>query len=60
MDMKPWYKSRTIRLAIVQAIAGVFMAVLATYPELKAVGAIAIIKSVIDMALRYITDTPVL
>ena len=60
MDYKPWYKSKTIQFAVIQAIAGVFTAVLASYPELKLVGAIAILKSVIDLALRYVTDQPIM
>lgn len=60
MDYKPWYKSKTIQFAILQAVAGILTAVIATYPELKIVGAIAIIKSAIDMILRYVTDQPIL
>jgi hypothetical protein len=60
MDYKPWYKSKTIQFAVIQAVAGVFTAILATYPELKVVGAVAVIKSAVDMALRYVTDQPIL
>jgi len=60
MDYKNWYKSKTIQFAFLQAIAGILTAIIATYPELKVVGVIAIVKSVIDMALRYVTDKPIL
>ena|ERR1044072_1815522 len=60
MNYKAWYKSKTIRIAFIQAIAGILTAILATNPELKAVGAIALIKSAVDMALRYVSDQPIL
>jgi hypothetical protein len=60
MNYKAWYKSKTIRIAFLQAVLGILTAILATNPELKAVGAVALIKSAIDMALRYVTNESIL
>jgi hypothetical protein len=60
MELKRWYQSRTIRIAIVQAIIGIFTAILATYPELQAVGIVAIAKSIIDILLRYVSNAPII
>jgi hypothetical protein len=59
MDYKHWYQSRTIRIAIIQAIAGILTAILADYPHLQAVGVVAIIKSLVDTALRYVSNKPI-
>ena len=57
--MKKWYQSKTILLAIAQAIFGVLMVFSQEYPELKDVGVIAIIKSVLDIYIRMETTSAV-
>jgi hypothetical protein len=56
MTPTPWWKSKTIILAILQAIVGVLVVVLTQYPG---VGVIAIVKSAIDVLIRVMTDTPI-
>jgi hypothetical protein len=60
MDFKHWYQSRTIRIAFIQAIFSILIAFETTYPELRAIGAIGIIKSLLDVCMRYMTDKPIL
>jgi hypothetical protein len=60
MEFKRWYRSKTIRIAIVQALVGIFAAFLSAYPEIQAVGIIAIVKSFLDIALRYVSNTSVI
>lgn len=54
--MKKWYQSKTILLAIVQSIAGIVVVFESQY---GAVGAVLIVKSAVDIALRIITALPV-
>ncbi len=51
--------SRTVRVAIVQAVVGVLAAVAAMDPATKTVGWIALAKSVLDVLLRLDTTAPV-
>lgn len=53
---KPWYKSRTIQIAIIQAVIGIVVIFATQYP---AIGWISILKSVLDVALRFYTVLPV-
>jgi|TARA_Y100000310_G_scaffold323878_1_gene384925 hypothetical protein len=53
---KRWFQSKTIGLAILQGVAGV-VAAFAT--EFDTVGWVVVIKSVVDIALRYYTKEPV-
>lgn len=53
MITKDWYKSRTLRLAILQGLAGVVTALMVTDPTLQGVGMLAIIKSIIDVSIRF-------
>ena len=55
MDTKKWYKSKTIWLAILTGISGVVIALSTQYP---AAGALVVLKSLIDIALRYATELP--
>lgn len=57
--VKQYLRSKTVRVAVAQAVAGIIMAIVASDPKLQAVGAGAIIKSVIDVFLRSITSEPV-
>jgi hypothetical protein len=56
---KEWYFSKTILIAVAMGVIGVIDAVLAVNPELKAVGIIAVIKSVIDFWVRLNTSEPI-
>jgi hypothetical protein len=58
-NMKPWYTSKTIWIAILQAAAGVVAAFFTYDPALQTVGAVAIVKSVIDIVLRLVTSQPI-
>ena len=51
--MKKWYKSKTILVALLQAIAGILIAFQAEYPS---IGLIVIGKSLIDITIRYLTQ----
>lgn len=57
--MKPWYQSKTIWLAVIQGALGVLAAVTATNPDVATIGSFAVVKSVLDIVLRLITETPV-
>jgi len=52
---KPFWRSRTIIVAFVQGLAGLAVALATEYPT---VGWIAILKSVVDVALRFATSSP--
>jgi uncharacterized membrane protein len=52
--MKDWYKSKTIWIAIIQAIIGVLVVIETQYPG---VGFIVLFKSVLDTFLRVATYT---
>lgn len=56
MQTKPFYKSRTVWIAIAQAVSGILTAVFAQDPTLKAVGYLAILKSIADFFVRLNTD----
>lgn len=53
---KSLFASKTFWLAVLQALLGVFVVFGTAYPM---IGWLAIGKSVVDMALRYITTTPI-
>lgn len=59
MEVKKWYKSNTVQVAIIQAILGLLTAFLADNPALKDVGYIALVKSILDFLLRAKTSTPI-
>ena len=54
--MKNVLKSKTVQLAVIQ---GIGMIVLAVMTDLDLVAYMGIAKSVIDILLRVVTDTPV-
>jgi len=56
--MKKWYQSKTIRLAILQAIASILTAFMAQ-GILQDVGFLMIVKSILDILIRLNTDTPI-
>ena len=53
--MKNWFNSRTVWLAVIQFVIGGLVVIQAQYPEL---GFIVMVKSVLDMLLRILTDKP--
>ena len=56
MNEKPWYTSKVIWLAILQAIAGLVVVFETQY---GAIGAVVVVKSFVDVALRLITVLPI-
>lgn len=56
--MKSLFTSKTFWIAILQAVAGI-LAQLYPDPTVNAVGGVAIAKSVVDIALRLVTNTGV-
>lgn len=52
---KDWYKSKTLWLATLQGISGIVTVLVSENPQLDAVGGVAVLKSVLDVALRLIT-----
>lgn len=57
IKLKPWWQSKTILLAVVQALAGVIAAAFAADPALQVTGAGAVLKSLYDIYLRFNTRT---
>ena len=55
-EMKNWYVSRTILLAVAQGIVGVIIVILSETPEIKGAGGLAIVKSILDAFLRMDTN----
>ena len=58
--MKKIFQSKTVWLAIAQAVAGIFTVILTENPELNTLGWVGVVKSIIDVALRLITSKPVI
>jgi hypothetical protein len=56
LNVKPWYTSKTILLAIAQAIIGIVVVLETSYPG---VGGLVMAKSAMDILLRFITDAPI-
>lgn len=55
-QIKVWYQSKVVWLAIIQGVIGIFM-VLET--QLGSVGWILVGKSVLDVILRTVTNLPI-
>lgn len=55
METKKWYLSRTIQIAIIQAILGL-ITVFVSEGVIKDVGFVALFKSILDVFLRIATD----
>lgn len=55
-SVKEIWKSKTFWIAIVQAVAGIAVAV---FTELDLVGYVAVVKSIVDIIIRLITAEPV-
>lgn len=57
--MKRWYQSRTIWIALIQAIIGIITIFTDNFPSSEYVGGLLIAKSFLDIANRLITDTKI-
>lgn len=55
-NKKNWITSKTLWLAIVQGLIGIFT-ILQSSPEFQGIGGMLITKSVLDIILRFITNT---
>lgn len=56
MIAKSWYTSKTIWIAILQGILGVLVAIGTSVPN---IGWLIILKSIIDIILRGLTEKPI-
>lgn len=54
--MKNWYRSKTIIVAILQALLGIVVAFATEYPG---VGLFLFAKSLLDIVLRFVTEEPI-
>ena len=54
---KSWYQSRTMWLAILQGVIGIFMAVYNANPAFSSVGWVMVVKSFIDGYIRLTATT---
>jgi hypothetical protein len=52
-------QSKTFWIATIQAVIGIIAVFTASYPELQAIGGIAVAKSLLDVLLRYVTVAPI-
>ena len=52
-------QSKTFIVATLQAVIGIIAVFTASYPELQAIGGIAVAKSILDIVLRYLTVAPI-
>ena len=57
--MKNWYHSRTIQIAIAQAILGL-VTVFISEGVIKDIGFVAIVKSILDFFLRLSTNKTII
>jgi len=55
-EIKQWWQSKTIQIAMIQAIIGIVVAFTSQYPEM---GGLLMVKSVLDIILRTLTTEPV-
>ena len=56
MQNKKWWKSKTVWLAILQFAVGLIAIILSSYPEM---GYLVMLKSILDISLRLLTDLPI-
>ena len=54
--MKPWWKSKTMWVAVIQFVIAGLMVTGTNYPE---IGGVLMLKSVLDFVLRLITNSPI-
>ncbi len=53
---KPWYESKTIWIALIQAVIAVVIVVSTQYP---AIGGLLVLKSILDILNRFVTGLPI-
>jgi hypothetical protein len=58
-NMKPWYQSLTVWVALGQAALAVLAEVSTADPSLHLAGYVLILKSVVDILLRLRTTQPI-
>ena len=58
IEKKSVWLSRTVWLAIAQALVGILTAVLAADPDLQKIGGLLMLKSSADLLLRVLTEKP--
>lgn len=58
-QVKPLIKSKQFWLALIQAVLAIIAIFGATYPAIETVGWIGLLKSGLDMYLRYNTTTQI-
>jgi hypothetical protein len=63
--MKPWYKSNTIRLAIIAFVVAIlpviaaFIRVVSPTTAMIVDAAVLMVVSILNIALRFLTDVPI-
>ena len=60
METKPFYKSTTVQLAVLQAVVSIITALIAQDPALQGAAVLLIIKSAADLAIRVKTTQPII
>jgi len=57
---KDWFKSKTVWIALIQLVIAVLGLILTELqqPEITILGLVAVAKSIVDLAVRYKTNTP--
>ena len=56
VEVKSWYQSRSLRIAVLQAILGI-ITVFESNGVVQGIGYIAIVKSILDVLIRLDTTT---
>lgn len=56
---KKWYESRTLWIAVAQAVVGIIVVITNEFPDAEIVGSLVALKSVFDIGLRFMTDVPI-
>lgn len=59
MATKKWYKSKTVWIAILQAIAGIILLIATEYPDAEIIASAMMVKSVLDIIVRGLTSATV-
>lgn len=59
LKTKSLLQSKVFWLAVIQAVIGVIAVFTTSYPELQVVGSIAVVKSILDVLLRTVTQLPI-
>lgn len=59
MEQKKWYTSKTLLLAIAQAIVAVIVTIVGEFPEADIVSGLLAFKSVLDIGIRLVTSSEI-